>query len=97
MLTLFAHIQDIIHIIFRYVHILKNFITGKEGDLSVGFPDRFNSSLFVLFIVNKHSESIAKAIQVPYRPQQIFKRHNSYKSRSKGAKVICDLFYIDTN
>ena len=40
---------------------------------------------------NKHSESIAKAIQVPYRPQQICKRHYSYKSRWKGPKwyVIC--------
>ena len=36
--------------------------------------------------INKHSESIAKAIQVPYRPQQIFKRHNSNNSRSKGPK-----------
>ena len=35
---------------------------------------------------NKHTESIAKAIQVPYRPQQIFKRHKSYISRSKGPK-----------
>ena len=24
----------------------KNFITGKEGDLPVGFPDRFNSSFY---------------------------------------------------
>ena len=31
---------------------------------------------------NKHSERIAKAIHVPYRPQQIFKRHYSYKNRS---------------
>ena len=31
---------------------------------------------------NKHSESIAKAIHVPYRPQQIFKRHDYYKNRS---------------
>ena len=37
---------------------------------------------------NKHSVSIAKAIQVPYRPQQIFKRHNSYNSRLKGPKSI---------
>ena len=35
---------------------------------------------------NKHSESIALAIQVPYRPQQILKRHNSYKSKWKGPK-----------
>ena len=35
---------------------------------------------------NKHSESIAKAVQVPYRPQQILKRHKSYNSRSKGPK-----------
>ena len=31
---------------------------------------------------NKHSESIAKAIQVPYRPQQIWKRHNCYKKKT---------------
>ena len=36
--------------------------------------------------LNKRSESIAKAIQVPYRPQQICKRHNSYNSRSEGPK-----------
>ena len=46
MLTLFAHIQDIIHIIFSVCTYSKNFITGKEGDLPVGFPDRFNSSLY---------------------------------------------------
>ena len=45
-----------------------------------------NRSRNVIVNVNKHSESIAKAIQVPYRPQQIFKRHNSYNSRSKGPK-----------
>ena len=28
----------------------KNFITGKEGDLPVGFPDRFNSSYFYYFL-----------------------------------------------
>ena len=36
---------------------------------------------------NKHSVSIAKAIHVPYLPQQIFKRHNSYNSRSKGPEI----------
>ena len=41
---------------------------------------------FNILFGNKHSESIAKAIQVPYRPQQIFKRYNSYISRSKGPK-----------
>ena len=34
---------------------------------------------------NKHSESIAKAIHVSYRPQQILKRHNCYKTE-KGPK-----------
>ena len=28
--------------------------------------------------LNKHSESIAEAIHVPYRPQQISKGHNSH-------------------
>ena len=37
-------------------------------------------------LLNKHSESIAKAIQVPYRPEHIFKKHNPYNSRSKGPK-----------
>ena len=51
---------------------------------------------------NKHSESIAEAIQVPYRPQQIFKRHNSYNSRSKGPKkgtlsVLCRYKFIQKN
>ena len=35
---------------------------------------------------NKHSESIAKAIQVPYRAQQISKRHNGYKTDKRGQK-----------
>ena len=42
----------------------------------------FSFLRFQYFINNKHSESIAKAIQVPYRPQQISKRHNCYKNRS---------------
>ena len=50
MLTLFAHIQDIIHIIFSVCTYSKNFITGKEGDLPVGFPDRFNSSVTFIFL-----------------------------------------------
>ena len=52
--------------------------------------------------MNKHSESIAKSIQVPYRPQQILKRHNSYKSRSKGLEsgiwsVLCGYKFIPQN
>ena len=40
-LTFFAHIlQDILQIILVYRHS-KHFISGKEGDLPVGFPDRF--------------------------------------------------------
>ena len=31
-------------------------------------------------ITNKHSVGIAEAIHVPYRPQQISKRHNSCKN-----------------
>ena len=50
--------------------------------------------LFYYFYQNNmHSESIAKAIQAPYQPKQIFKRHNSPKSRSKRPKVELDLYY----
>ena len=36
--------------------------------------------------INKHSESIAKAIQVPYRPQQILRRHNCYINDKRDPK-----------
>ena len=35
------------------------------------------------FKKNKHTVSIAEAIHVPYRPQQISKRHNSRKNTWK--------------
>ena len=44
---------------------------------------------------NKHTVSIAEAIHVPYRPQQISKRHNSRKNTKmymkgyKSEKKIC--------
>ena len=38
---------------------------------------------FALHSMNKYSESIAQAIHVPYRPQQIFKRHYSYKYKKR--------------
>ena len=46
---------------------------------------------------NKYSESIAEAIHVPYRPQQISKEHNSCKNQSTGTKVELDLYYLRTN
>ena len=57
------------------------FMTDCSGKLAV------TATVFMALLKtlsNKHSVSIAKAIHVPYRPQQIFKRHNSYNSRSKG-------------
>ena len=46
---------------------------------------------------NKHSESIAKAIQVPYRPQQIFQEAKLLQKQIKGAQVIPNLYHVDTN
>ena len=47
---------------------------------------------------NKHSESIAKAIQVPYRPKQILaKGNNSCKSKLSVTKLKLDLYYVMTN
>ena len=43
--------------------------------------------------LNKHTVSIAEAIHVPYRPQQISKRHNS----RKDTKVKNFLYYVNTN
>ena len=47
--------------------------------------------------INKHSESIAKAIQVPYRPQQIFQEAKLLQKQIKGAQVIPNLYHVDTN
>ena len=47
--------------------------------------------------LNKHTVSIAEAIHVPYRPQQISKRHNSRKNYTwKDTKVKIFLYYINT-
>ena len=46
---------------------------------------------------NKHTVSIAEAIHVPYRPQQIPKRHNSRKNTWKDRKVKNFLYYVNTN
>ena len=46
---------------------------------------------------NKHTVSIAEAIHVPYRPQQISKRFNSQKSTWKDTKVKLFLHYVNTN
>ena len=44
MLWIFQHItEDIVRITLTSTH-LRNLFSGKEGDLPVGFPDRFNSS-----------------------------------------------------
>ena len=47
--------------------------------------------------MNKHSESIAEAKHVPYRPKQISKGHNYCKSWSNTTKVKLDLYYLKTN
>ena len=47
--------------------------------------------------LNKHSESIAKAIQVPYRPRQIFQEALLLQKQIKGVQVIPDLYHFDTN
>ena len=44
-ISILQHIaQDILHFILTSTH-LRNFFSGDEGDLPVGFHDRFNSSL----------------------------------------------------
>ena len=45
-LTFFAHILQDISQIILVCRNSKHFISGKEGDLRVGFLDRFNSSYF---------------------------------------------------
>ena len=48
-ISILQHIaQDILHFILTSTH-LRNFFSGDEGDLPVGFPDRFNSSFILLF------------------------------------------------
>ena len=47
--------------------------------------------------ITKHTVSIAEAIHVPYRPQQILKRHNSRKNTWKDTKVKNFLYYVNTN
>ena len=43
-ISILKHIaQDILHFILTSTR-LRNFFSGEEGDLPVGFPDRFNSS-----------------------------------------------------
>ena len=44
-------------------------------------------------IINKHAISIAEAIHVPFRPQQISKRHNSCKNM-KGYEVLCQYKFM---
>ena len=44
MLWIFKHItEDMVRITLASTHF-RNLFSGKEGDLPVGFPDRFNSS-----------------------------------------------------
>ena len=47
-------------------------------------------------MINKHTVNIAEAIHVPYRPQQISKRHNSRKNTWKDTKckVLCQDKFI---
>ena len=51
----------------------------------------------LFYTCNKHSESIAKAIQVPYRPKQIKRGITPTKADQRGSKVEFDLYYVDTN
>ena len=49
MLWIFQHItEDMVRITLASTH-LRNLFSGKEGDLPVGFPDRFNSSCYFFF------------------------------------------------
>ena len=48
-------------------------------------------------LINKHTVSIAEAIHVPYRPQQISKEHNSRKNTLKDTNVKHLLYKVNTN
>ena len=49
MLWIFQHItEDMVRITLTSTHF-RNLFSGKEGDLPVGFPDRFNSSYYYFF------------------------------------------------
>ena len=56
-------------------------IVVYEGAPQTELFGSYAADCFDAFIGNKHSESIAKAIQVSYLSQQIWKRQNYYKSR----------------
>ena len=56
----------VILLIYRYFH------NAKIALACCLFMSNWKTTMFKHHIVNKHSESIVKAIQVPYRPQQIF-------------------------
>ena len=56
-----------------------------------------NSKCLFKPCVNKHTVSIAEAIHVPFRPQQISKRHNPRKNTWKDTIVNFFLYYVNTN
>ena len=50
MLWIFQHItEDMVRITSTSTHF-RDLFSGKEGDLPVGFSDRFNSSLLIVFV-----------------------------------------------
>ena len=74
----------------------RSWWTSYKVHMDVDKKSRYNHS------INKHTESIAKTIQVPQRPQQIqiwkhyfgdfrTKGNNSWKSRSTSTKVELEL------
>ena len=64
------HIKDTVNEFCKYSGVKLNI--EKTEVILLGNLKRYDKDEIHGFKINKHSESIAKAIQVPYRPQHIF-------------------------
>ena len=57
MLLIFQHIaEDMVRLTLDSTHF-RDFFSGKEGDLPVGFPDRFNSSFYYFSFFTTYYET----------------------------------------
>ena len=72
-------------------------VTDRQTDWRTDRVQTYSPLRFHRWGTNKHTVSIAEAIHVPYRPQQISKRHNSRKNTWKDRKVKNFLYYVNTN
>ena len=64
MITIFQHIVQDSWTITSVLTYFGNFITGKEGDLPVGKPDRYNSSC-TFFLWQSYDFCFVPPIHVP--------------------------------